>query len=310
MVARGLTLPSLSPANVVGLQSDKSRDIHTASAPSLPPISPQKKAKRIPLVEMAEHGDFRAVSAVLADLETRLSPRAFASKASTSEALHAAVRSGRLQIVDYMLKKGFNPNLRNKAGQTPLHIAVDLVRQGNSVASYQMARLGRDDILPRLLEARADTNVRDGKGSTPLDAAVKYSNEQTVELLVEAGAMPTKNTGKPSNRNLARKIQRLEKVAKAQQPTLDNRSAPSKLTRFCQAHSADLRALFRLFAEGAESSLTGEDDGGWNLQVVSAEGNFATVKARIAGINFYLSCQIKPLSVTNEFGMTVFQDEM
>jgi hypothetical protein len=44
--------------------------------------------------------------------------------------------------------------------------------------------------------------------------------------------------------------------------------------------------------------------------VVSAEGNFATVKARVAGINFYLSCQIKPLTVTNEFGMTVFQDEM
>merc|ERR1719163_267643 len=157
------------------MQSDKSRD-RTGSAPSLPPISPAKKAKRIPLVEMAEHGDFRAVSAVLADLESRLSPRAFASKASTSEALHAAVRSGRLQLVDYMLKKGFNPNLRDKAGRTPLHIAVDLVRQGNSVASYQMARLGRDDILPRLLEAQADANARDAHGTTPLDAAVKYSN--------------------------------------------------------------------------------------------------------------------------------------
>merc|ERR1719375_1311462 len=130
MVARGLTLPSLSPANVAGRMSpsDKSRGTHTASAPSLPPISPQKKAKRIPLVEMAEHGDIRAVSAVLADLEARLSPRAFASKASTSEALHAAVRSGRLQMVDFLLSKGFNPNLRDKAGRTALHIAVDLVR--------------------------------------------------------------------------------------------------------------------------------------------------------------------------------------
>merc|ERR1719421_170758 len=134
---------------------------------------------------MAEHGDIRAVSGVLADLEAKLSPRAFATKASTSEALHAAVRSGRLQLVDYMLKKGFNPNLRDKAGRTCVHIAVDLIRQGNSVASYQMARLGRDDILPRLLEARADANARDAHGMTPLDLALKFNNEQTVEMLIE-----------------------------------------------------------------------------------------------------------------------------
>jgi ankyrin repeat protein len=210
-----------------------------------------------------------------------------------------------------MLKNVFNPNLRDKAGRTPVHIAVDLIRQGNSVASYQMARLGRDDILPRLLEARADTNVRDSNGVTPLDQAIKYSNDGLVELLVNAGAMPTKKTLKPSNKGLARKLKRLEKASAARDSTpLENKSAPSKLAGFCNAHSADLRALFRLFEEGAESSLTGQDGGGWSIQVVSAEGNFATVKARIAGINFYLSCQIKPLSVTNEFGMTVFHDEM
>jgi hypothetical protein len=123
--------------------------------------------------------------------------------------------------------------------------------------------------------------------------------------------MPTKKTAKPSNKGLARKLRRLSKVSDARESgPVENRSAPSKLTSFCKAHAEELRALFRLFADGAESSITGQDerDGGWSLQVVSAEGNFATVKARVAGINFYLSCQIKPLSVTNEFGMTVFHE--
>jgi len=220
-------------------------------------------------------------------------------------------------LVDLLLKKGFNPNHRDKAGQTPLHVVIDLVRQGNSVASYQMARLGRDEILPRLLEGKADTNARDARGMSSLDRAIKYNNEQTIEVLVQAGAMPTKKTMKPTDKGLARKIKRLQKIAETREARSQTpnpvkggtRSAPSRLAYFCQTHSTELRALFRLFAEGAESSSSGDDNGGWILHVVSAEGNFATVKARIAGINFYLSCQIKPLSVTNEFGMTVFQDE-
>ena len=40
--------------------------------------------------------------------------RSFSIKASESSAIHGAVRSGRLPLVEALLQKGFNPNLRDR----------------------------------------------------------------------------------------------------------------------------------------------------------------------------------------------------
>ena len=74
---------------------------------------------------------------------------------------------GKIETVNFLLKNGADPSLRNNLDRTPLHFA-------NNV-----------EIAKLLVEYGADVDVRDAKGNTPLQFA---SNLEIAKFLVEHGA--------------------------------------------------------------------------------------------------------------------------
>jgi len=74
--------------------------------------------------------------------------------------LHAAAAQGRDVVVKYLLKKGANPNVRNKSGSTPLH----------KIVTSKHAQLG---ILKELLKYEADSSIRNNAGKLPEDLTTR-----------------------------------------------------------------------------------------------------------------------------------------
>jgi len=93
-------------------------------------------------------------------------------------ALHSALDAGRLDIVELLLVKGADANVRNNKGRTPLNIVVDWY--------------GNLEIVELLLSKGADINAKDKNGKTALSYAVENGHTEIVELLRKHGAKEDK----------------------------------------------------------------------------------------------------------------------
>ena len=93
-----------------------------------------------------------------------------------------ASENGMYQMVDILLKKGADPNIRNENGETALILA-------SLNGHYQVVEI--------LLEKGADPNIHDNDGWTALIVASQNGHYQVVEILLEKGADPNihKNNG-------------------------------------------------------------------------------------------------------------------
>ena len=90
--------------------------------------------------------------------------------------LHKAVDKGLEDVVEQLLERGADPNVRdNNYGGTPLHAAASKCHVG---------------ITMRLLEHKADPNARDIFGKTPLHVAAENGCAEVVRLLLEYGTDP------------------------------------------------------------------------------------------------------------------------
>ncbi len=89
--------------------------------------------------------------------------------------LHIAIKLNRLDMVKLLIEKGAAINVKDRKSQTPLHIAI---------------KLNRLDMVKLLIEEGAEVN-----GKTPLDFAV---DEKGIELLAKKGAteVPAQNPQK------------------------------------------------------------------------------------------------------------------
>ena len=70
--------------------------------------------------------------------------------------LHQAVEAGKLEIVQYLVGRGANVDVKNSEGETPLHIA---------------AKAGAVEIAEYLVAQGANVELQDNAGNTPLDVA-------------------------------------------------------------------------------------------------------------------------------------------
>lgn len=68
-----------------------------------------------------------------------------ATLSDLSSALHLAIHSGSVPIVETLLEKGLNPNVNGPKAQTPLHLA---------------AKCNRSDLVGVLLKAGAQVKVK------------------------------------------------------------------------------------------------------------------------------------------------------
>jgi hypothetical protein len=92
-------------------------------------------------------------------------------------ALHILARSRDATWISFLLGKGAQPNVQNKAGETPLTIA---------------AQVGWTDGADLLIGRRAQVDMANRNGETPLILAVHSNDIAMVMLLLSRGADPKK----------------------------------------------------------------------------------------------------------------------
>lgn len=92
-------------------------------------------------------------------------------------ALHIVTRRRDLIYLNYLLGRGADPDLKNKADVSPLFMATQM-RWTEGVSL--------------LLDRRANPNLTSALGATPLTRAVQNYDSNIVALLLRAGANPLK----------------------------------------------------------------------------------------------------------------------
>ncbi|CAG0913146.1 unnamed protein product [Notodromas monacha] len=88
-------------------------------------------------------------------------------------ALNYAVDSSLVQIVEYLLANGADPNIPDEEGNRLIHWC---------------AFYGSVEMLESALETRCDINVQNKKGDTPLHLAARCMHYECVDLLISRGA--------------------------------------------------------------------------------------------------------------------------
>ncbi len=87
--------------------------------------------------------------------------------------LYYAIDHGDAMLLQLLLKKGANVNVKDLFRDTPLHLAI-----------YRSNK----EITEILLQNRADVTVKDLCGDTPLHLAIRGNNEEIAEILLNNGA--------------------------------------------------------------------------------------------------------------------------
>jgi ankyrin repeat protein len=127
------------------------------------------------LVTAAKNGDRAAVTSLL---QQKLDVNA--PEADGTTALHWAVRSDDLDLVDRLIKAGANVKTANRYGVTPLYLA---------------GVNGSAPMIEKLLKAGADANEVTTEGQTALMTAARTGNVPAAKVLLANGAkVDTKET--------------------------------------------------------------------------------------------------------------------
>jgi ankyrin repeat protein len=125
--------------------------------------------------------------------------------------LHLAAKKGILNLVQYLLEKGIDPNIVNDNGDTPLHQAlageqgefmVEIVKalrekyanfnaqnnEGDTFLHKALRNYKYNGSIKELLDSKADVNISNKKGVTPLHIAARRIDIKQVEELLEKNA--------------------------------------------------------------------------------------------------------------------------
>ena len=96
--------------------------------------------------------------------------------------LHLAVSGQAIDLVELLLDARANPNVQNSQGNTSLHQAVNLQQSW-------VGRLIRDvkvQFVDALVKGGANSCVRNNQGVTPLNLAEQSNNKRLINILSQA----------------------------------------------------------------------------------------------------------------------------
>ncbi|PPE01923.1 hypothetical protein GOBAR_DD01063 [Gossypium barbadense] len=112
--------------------------------------------------------------------------------------IHSAASIGNLEIMEILLSKGANVNVKNDGGRTALHYAASkgwlkiaelLISHGAKINSKDKASsTGKSALCELLIEEGAEVEATDRAGQTPLMSAVICQNKEVALLLIRHGA--------------------------------------------------------------------------------------------------------------------------
>jgi ankyrin repeat protein len=119
-------------------------------------------------------------------------------KASASVALPSAVLAGRPEIAKDLLDAGANPNAASESGQTPLmtacfrgqEVMIEILSQRKDRTFPGHEKNDWKGMAKTLIAAGANVNAQDKNGITALMLAKATGQQETVAMLLEAGADP------------------------------------------------------------------------------------------------------------------------
>jgi len=97
------------------------------------------------------------------------------AKLQFRDKLYKAIEENKIQYIENFLKKGGDPNIVLKGGDTALHIA---------------SKYGRIEIMKLLLDYGADPNIRNDNLDTPLIYATSEDQLKAIKLLIKYKADP------------------------------------------------------------------------------------------------------------------------
>ena len=99
-----------------------------------------------------------------------------------------AAAEGHLDVVDALLDKGANPNLKARASELTTRSTRTDYPSGGFTALHWAVRNGDEAVVRRLVEGGADLNITNADGATPMMLAIVNDRFDLAAKLVELGA--------------------------------------------------------------------------------------------------------------------------
>ncbi|PNP80395.1 hypothetical protein FNYG_05994 [Fusarium nygamai] len=154
---------SVIEKSVEGIDSQENaedQDHEDSDSDSSTTTSDQSNSMPEPPETLAAKGGHLVVLKALLSRDAKLNP----------SLLEVAAGAGQLLIVEYLLKKGANPNEKNGTHKTPLSIA---------------SSNNRNEVVKALLRGKADINLEDHNRKIALHYAAEYNNYDIVTTLLD-----------------------------------------------------------------------------------------------------------------------------
>lgn len=166
--------------------------------------------------------------------------------------LHFAAKVGDLLTLMTLLESGWNLDVQDNQGKTPLYVA---------------AYFGRQEIVEELLSAGAQVNLATGKGTTPLAIAVKKGHFEIAKMLRLAGGKILKASEEKKVSDLVEAVRARNQgdtqnlLAQGVDPNMLDGSGRSALVESMEgkAPADELARWLILFS----TNLTQENSNGW-----------------------------------------------
>ena len=105
--------------------------------------------------------------------------------------ISAAAFHGHWRLCQFLVESGANVNCREEqTGETPLHSALSSHRAGQHCVVKVLLNAGADPNLATKPSAESGAFMRDvrTRGETALHRAAAFASEETIQLLLDAGA--------------------------------------------------------------------------------------------------------------------------